>query len=1261
MKKNEGISEVLGSLLMIGVFVIAFGIITVSYLSQPLPEKTPQATFEIRVDIVDNNKHNLVHLIHSGGDSLKTYDATGKDASSNAEYYIRIDREETWPITDADLPVIPDMHQFAYWGDVSSDTNKDYLQPGEGLAVNLTSLPKNIDIIYKNHEGGETILWSGLIPRMIEFFGIPTDTNKTRIFTCVNEPVIFTDDSVGNIVYSDWDFDANVNPGIDASGEVATWSYPMVGWYTVTHNITTDEGYKFTQMKENYINVRHVHAGFTSDWDDVCDPDDNSCDYCKDNYPGRPCGREPLHVDFTDTSYCNPTAWSWDLGAGPTVYDQNPSYDYIYDYGTGDSITPAFYSVSLTASNSGGSDTLTKPDHVVVLPDCVKPIPWFKTELLGVDPEDGNYLVEFSDASQYWPEESRSLEWDLDGDHIIDRNDPHPVYEYEEGKHWVTLTVTNDCGKDNTVSREISFPCYPVEAHMHPDPTTGPSPLTVTFTDESFPSENITTWRWGFGDGTYYFTTDRDKRNPPPHTYTRVGTFHASLIVQNNCGQSFAKTEVIVASKDASISGKVWKDRNEDGDQDPGETGIDGWPVYLDERRNGRWEQVDTTTTNATGSYLFELAGVSNSVFRVRQDIGNRPGETWRTTYSHGTIKDEVSDNILIYDTRHYSGIDFGNNRLQTSKLSVPGAFVLKKTEGEGFYYDNYIFKYSSLSAAARFLDYNTTYDSLPRVVFLDSNPSPNGSFNPDPPGGYPIGYTSWGDSSFTLKMRKYNTYLKQVGNGAYFLDVWQYNDGTGWVNYYSGDSFSVPDNTSIVSTQLRLIYYYHPEDVYEFDKPDEGAIIPYTSSYTVEAHMEGKNEEKDKAWLITPVTKKFSYNSTVGEYLVANINTRPFEGQTKLFKGDMTLTNGSTIHCYANATIDWEPNYVSILNITSDIPYGVNKTVKGNTTVWASIGGKWQLNSSAKLILNGQDSIDMIVMSTGYNSTVKAVFNPESYSGRTIPVHVTVPHAKGPLYTKNSVPWNIMVLSKLPIDANFTAYPESGRNPHEVAFTDTSTGGANQWNWDFKDGETSNIQHPIHVFHEEGIFPVSLTVTNATPVSDSIMKNITVQGAWKNTTLLTNRYCSLAGGGMIDFITRGADSEITINGTRYSLPDGNTVALSLNTKAENAKIFIAGSISECVLPDANLTVNGEFIDKGSVSDIRIQDFENFHSNLTLSAARSYAQWVTFEWEGLAIPISWKRSLTMIDLMPSLERFMNLELSPAQTYFDGRAGTYYLI
>ncbi|WP_214036703.1 PKD domain-containing protein, partial [Methanospirillum sp.] len=799
--------------------------------------------------------------------------------------------------------------------------------------------------------------------------------------------------------------------------------------------------------------------------------------------------------------------------------------------------------------------------------------------------------------------------------------------------------MINEWGKTAEITKPLKFPCPKNTAAFKAEPNNGPSPLNVTFTDQSYEKENITTWRWSFGDGTYYYTSNKTNPDPPPHTYSRAGTFSASLTVENQCGQSFANTSVFVVSKEASIGGKIWLDRDEDGTQSADERGIAGWTIDLEERISGNWEKINSTVSDANGNYHFDIQGVSNSVFRIREHIPDT--SIWRVTKSYGTYKDVVSDNILIYDKRHYENVDFGNNRLQTSKISIPGVFVLKRTGGKGFYDDNYLFKYTSLPKAAQYLDYNTTYDSNPRVVFYSSTPSPNGSFNPDPVGGYPNGYTSWGDSSFTLKLRKYNTYLKEVGKGAYFLDLWQYNNGTGWKNYYSGDSFAVPDNTTIDSTQLRLIYYFHPENVFEFDKPDEGALIPYIAEFTVEAHMEGLNENKDHAWLISPETKRFIYNSTVGEYLVTKIDTRTYEGQTKLFKGQMNLTGGSKIFCYANATIDWEPNSVSIINITSDIPYGGGKTVKGNTTVWASIGGKWQMNQSAKLIVNNKDAFDMTLMSPGVNSKVKVDFNSEPYAGKTIPVYVSVPHAKGLSYQKNSEPWNITVLSKLPLQANYTAYPWEGRAPHEVAFTDLSTGGANSWTWNFRDGVTSTKQNPIHFFNSTGNFSVRLTVTNASPATSFIEKNITVTGDWHQANLLTNRATSLAAGGMINFISRGTNSTITVNNSSYMIPDGSVVNIRLNEVHKAGKIFMAGGITECNLTNVTLKIDDVTVDSGQINEIRIQDFENFHSTLSLTAERSYSKWISFQWDRIPVTVSYRNDLIIYDLMPTTERFMS--------------------
>jgi hypothetical protein len=55
-------------------------------------------------------------------------------------------------------------------------------------------------------------------------------------------------------------------------------------------------------------------------------------------------------VQFTDTSTGSPTSWSWDFGDGVTSTLQNPAH--TFGKGT--------WQVSLTASNTGGSDTVTK-------------------------------------------------------------------------------------------------------------------------------------------------------------------------------------------------------------------------------------------------------------------------------------------------------------------------------------------------------------------------------------------------------------------------------------------------------------------------------------------------------------------------------------------------------------------------------------------------------------------------------------------------------------------------------------------------------------------------------------------------------------------------------------------------------------------------------------------------------------------------------------------------------------------------------------
>lgn len=62
-------------------------------------------------------------------------------------------------------------------------------------------------------------------------------------------------------------------------------------------------------------------------------------------------------IQFTDTSTNSPTSWLWDFGDGTTSTLQNPTKSYS---------TAGLKTVTLTATNSGGSDAITKADYIVV-------------------------------------------------------------------------------------------------------------------------------------------------------------------------------------------------------------------------------------------------------------------------------------------------------------------------------------------------------------------------------------------------------------------------------------------------------------------------------------------------------------------------------------------------------------------------------------------------------------------------------------------------------------------------------------------------------------------------------------------------------------------------------------------------------------------------------------------------------------------------------------------------------------------------------
>jgi len=173
-------------------------------------------------------------------------------------------------------------------------------------------------------------------------------------------------------------------------------------------------------------------------------------------------GKAPLKVTFTDESTGDPTKWKWDFGDGTTSSVQNPTHKYS---------EAGSYTVTLTATNNKGSDTVTRTDYIVV----TKPTAAFSNtdedNVQYIDEDNVQYIdedtnvlvaqftsdvtkgscplcVKFTDTSTGEP---TKWKWDFgDGTTSSKQN---PKHEYSKvGCYTVTLTVTNDEGSD-TVTR----------------------------------------------------------------------------------------------------------------------------------------------------------------------------------------------------------------------------------------------------------------------------------------------------------------------------------------------------------------------------------------------------------------------------------------------------------------------------------------------------------------------------------------------------------------------------------------------------------------------------------------------------------------------------------------------------------------------------------------------------------------------------------------------------------------------------------------
>jgi len=313
---QNGVSDVLGSILLISIITTAIAIIAVGIFSQPPPEQIPAVSMEM------NTAGNTILITHVGGDPLP-----------QSETRILIDGNE--------LTASFNRLDGAPWTDWLVGDTLVYTVPAD------QAMPDSVQVLYVGKSSAR-ILWqsgsdvssAGVVTPVstTTTAGPPTinpDFSGTPTWGYVPLTVQFTDASAGPVDQWNWTFgDGNVS-----TLKNPQYTYPAPGTYTVsltvaniTHSISS------TATKVSYITVQPFSADFS----------------------GSPTwGYQPLAVQFTDASVGKVDQWSWIFGDGNVSTQQNPQYSYP-DAGN--------FTVSLTVTNTtyGKSSTATKVNYTNV-------------------------------------------------------------------------------------------------------------------------------------------------------------------------------------------------------------------------------------------------------------------------------------------------------------------------------------------------------------------------------------------------------------------------------------------------------------------------------------------------------------------------------------------------------------------------------------------------------------------------------------------------------------------------------------------------------------------------------------------------------------------------------------------------------------------------------------------------------------------------------------------------------------------------------
>jgi gliding motility-associated-like protein len=299
-----------------------------------------------------------------------------------------------------------------------------------------------------------------------------------------------------------WDF----GDGTQSSLSQPTHTYNNPGVYDVSLILTNAGGCRDTLRRTNYILAGNKpQAAFQAM------PDTN-------------CARDFFF--FTNQSTGNFSRSIWYFGDGDSLIATDATHQYR-DSGN--------FLVQLVVEDKGCRDTASYTVHVLL------PIAGFVLQPSIVC--DSPAIARFTDGSRG----ADNWFWDFgDGNTLTGQAAPSHTYA-QPGNYTIQLVVVNQqTGCTDTAYEDFTY--APVRAKFGLDQVEGCAPLRVQFSDSSF---NASAWSWNFQDGSAPATVAN-----PVHTFTQPGYYQISLVVRNasQCADVAVFYPVVVGKPAAGFS-----------------------------------------------------------------------------------------------------------------------------------------------------------------------------------------------------------------------------------------------------------------------------------------------------------------------------------------------------------------------------------------------------------------------------------------------------------------------------------------------------------------------------------------------------------------------------------------------------------------------------------------------------------------------------------------------------------------------------------